>query len=202
MNKIPTICFDDIYDFCLEVENEFFGRYHSLKDNDVIDITVIAKYEKARKMMAFFAEDDFELANVEFHDPNCDGYEDEYIITLCYGLSDNEEKEIWCEPAKNENGYLITEGQAVYILDECNKDMIPKVLGDKTFIVELDNEDLDDEDDDEFSDDLEIGTYHCNEDCENCHEYDKDDKDDDYVTIKLDKFDVEMLHKLYNIFGI
>lgn len=198
MNNIPTICFDDMYDFCEEVMQEFYGRYYSVKKYSTIDITVIAKYAKAREIITFFAEDDFELANVEFHDPNCDGYEDEYIITLCYGLSDNDAKEIWCEPARNESGYLLTEGQAVYILDECNKDMIPKVLGDKTFIVELDNED--DEDDDEFSDDLELGTYHCNEDCENCHEYDKDD--DDYVTIKLDKSDVEILHKLYNIFGI
>lgn len=200
MNKIPTICYEDIYEFCEDVDHEF-KKYldKAIKNNSTIDIAIVVKYKNAREIINVLVDFGYEIANVSIHDSIMSGYSDEYIVSLCYGLNHSDVPEIWCEPAKNDKGYLLTEGQAVYILDECNKDMIPKVLGDKTFIVEIDSDDEEDLDD-EFSDDLELGAYHCNEDCENCHEYDKDD--DDYVTIKLDKSDVEILHKLYNIFGI
>ena len=197
MNNIPTIKFDDIYEFCTTVDDEFHRYYYAMKENCYVDITIIVKYAKAREVINYFTtEEGFELANVNFHDPDFDGYNDEYLVTLCCGLSNNDSKEIWCEPAKNEDGYIINEGNIVYLFDECNSTMIPQVQGDKTYIVELD-EDLDEDFDDEFLDDLELG-YHCNEDCENCYEYDKDD----YVTIELSKDEVELLHKLYHIFNI
>lgn len=202
MKNIPTICFDDIYEFCIEVNETFHRYYFDTKKNNSVNITVVAKYAKAREIISYFTtEEGFELANVNFHDPDFDGYNDEYLVALCCGLSDNDSKEIWCEPAKKDNDYILSEGNVVYVLDECNSAMIPKVQGDKTFIVELEedlDEDFEDNFDNEFSDDLELGTKFykgCDKDCTiHC--------DDGYINIRLDKDDVKTLTMLYRIFDI
>ena len=31
MNKIPTICFEDIYEFCESLDSEFNRRYYAFK---------------------------------------------------------------------------------------------------------------------------------------------------------------------------
>ena len=46
MNKIPTICFDDVYEFCEVIDSEFKKRYYASKWNEAVDISMFAKYEK------------------------------------------------------------------------------------------------------------------------------------------------------------
>ena len=196
--NIKTICYDDIYEFCDMVDTEFQRRYYTARKNDsTVDIVIVAKHDNARKLINIFAAYDYEIANMDFHDPEYDGYEDEYIISLCYGLSDNGEMEIWCEPAKRKDDYLILGGDVVYILDECNSKITTSVESDEIYFVELEDE-IENEYD-EFMHDLECGN--CNGDCESYSEYDTGD-DEEYVNVKLSKEDAETLHKLYHIFGL
>ena len=99
MNKIPTICFEDIYEFCEAMDSEFNRRYYASKSDESVDISIFAKYDNARKIINILTDYDYELANINFHDPEIDGYEDEFIITLCARISNHDTPEIWVEPA-------------------------------------------------------------------------------------------------------
>lgn len=170
-----------------------------MKDNSTVDIAIAAKYDTSRKIINILTDYGFEIANIDFHDAICDGYEDEFVISLCYGLNHSNAMEIWCEPAKRENEYIIFDGDEIYIFDECNSKIMNKVESNDVYIVELHDEI--EKEYDEFIDDLELGN--CNGDCESCHEYNvSDDTDDEYVNLKLTKDEAETLHKLYHVFGL
>ena len=51
MNKIPTICFEDVYEFCEVVDSEFNRRYYASKSDEAVDISIFAKYDNARKII-------------------------------------------------------------------------------------------------------------------------------------------------------
>ena len=200
MNKIPTICYEDIYEFCEDVDHEF-KKYldKAIKNNSTIDIAIVVKYKNAREIINVLVDFGYEIANVSIHDSIMSGYSDEYIVSLCYGLNHSDVPEIWCEPAKNDKGYLLNEGDIVYIFDECNSKVVPQVESDRTYFVELEDEIKDEYDD--FADDLECGN------CEECHFCDDSDdeesaKDDKYVTVRLSKCAAEDLDRLYHIFGL
>ena len=199
MNKIPTICYEDIYEFCASLNFEFENRYEMADEDDTISISVVAKYDNARNIINILTGYGYEIANMEFHDPEYDGYKDEYIITICVRLSNNDIMEIWCEPAKRKDDYLILGGDIVYILNECNIKVVKKIESDKIYFVELEDE-IEDEYDD-FADDLECGN------CEECHIFDdsdmeENDKDDEYVNLKLTRDEMETLHMLCHIFDV
>lgn len=198
--KSKTICYDDIFEFCEDVDSSFLRKYYAaIKDNSTVDIAIAAKYDTSRKIINILTDYGFEIANIDFHDAICDGYKDEFVIFLYYGLNHSNAMEIWCEPAKCENGYIIFGGDEIYIFDECNSKIMNKVESNDVYIVELHDE-IEKEYDD-FTDDLELGN--CNGDCESCHEYNvNDDTDDEYVNLKLTKDEAETLHKLYHIFGL
>ncbi|HAU84211.1 MAG TPA: hypothetical protein DCW90_01475, partial [Lachnospiraceae bacterium] len=147
MNKIPTICYEDIYEFCASLNFEFENRYEMADEDDTISISVVAKYDNARNIINILTGYGYEIANMEFHDPEYDGYKDEYIITICVRLSNNDIMEIWCEPAKRKDDYLILGGDIVYILNECNIKVVKKIESDKIYFVELEDE-IEDEYDD------------------------------------------------------
>ena len=198
--KSKTICYDDIFEFCEDVDSSFLRKYYAaMKDNSTVDIAIVAKYDTSRKIINILTDYGFEIANIDFHDEICDGYKDEFVISLCYGLNHSNAMEIWCEPAKCENGYIIFGGDEIYIFDECNSKIMNKVESNDVYIVELHDEI--EKEYDEFTDELELGN--CNGDCESCHEYNvNDDTDDEYVNLKLTKDEAETLHKLYHIFGL
>lgn len=198
--KSKTICYDDIFEFCEDVDSSFLRKYYAaMKDNSTVDIAIAAKYDTSRKIINILTDYGFEIAKIDFHDAICDGYEDEFVIFLCYGLNHSNAMEFWCEPAKRENGYIIFDGDEIYIFDECNSKIMNKVESNDVYIVELHDEI--EKEYDEFTDDLELGN--CNGDCESCHEYNvNDDTDDEYVNLKLTKDEAETLHKLYHIFGL
>lgn len=195
-----TICYDDIFEFCEDVDSSFLRKYYAaMKDNSTVDIAIAAKYDTSRKIINILTDYGFEIANIDFHDAICDGYEDEFVISLCYGLNDSDAMEIWCEPAKRDSEYIIFDGDEIYIFDECNSKIMNKVESDDVYVVELHDEI--EKEYDEFSDDLELGN--CNCDCESCHEYNvSNDTDDEYVNLRLTKDEAETLHKLYHVFGL
>lgn len=126
--KSKTICYDDIFEFCEDVDSSFLRKYYAaMKDNSTVDIAIVAKYDTSRKIINILTDYGFEIANIDFHDAICDGYKDEFVISLCYGLNHSNAMEIWCEPAKCENGYIIFGGDEIYIFDECNSKIMNKV---------------------------------------------------------------------------
>lgn len=200
MNKIPTICYEDIYEFCEDVDSEF-EKYldKAIEKDGTVDIPILAKYKNAREIINILVDFGYEIANVSIHDSIMNGYADEYIVSLCYGLNHSDVPEIWCQPAKDDKGYYLNQGDAIYILDECNSKVISQIESDRTYIVELEDE-IEDEYDD-FVDDLECGN------CEECYMYnDSDDeeneKDDEYVTIELTPEEAAIWDMLYHSFSL
>lgn len=97
--KSKTICYDNIFEFCEDVDSSFLRKYYAaMKDNSTVDIAIAAKYGTSRKIINILTDYGFEIANIDFHDAICDGYEDEFVISLCYGLNHSNAMEIWCEP--------------------------------------------------------------------------------------------------------
>ena len=44
--KSKTICYDDIFEFCEDVDSSFLRKYYAaIKDNSTVDIAIAAKYD-------------------------------------------------------------------------------------------------------------------------------------------------------------
>ena len=145
---IKTLHFEDYGEFACIVS----GAYDRVKlDDKYTSVNVIAKYEDAKEIICKLVEMGYGISFItDFADPGFDGYDDAFVISL---LDD----EIWCEPVKREKGYIFVEAEVVYIFDDCNSKIIPKIESDEVYEVEMSDE-YDDCDNDE-----------CN--CCNCHEY-------------------------------
>lgn len=136
--KIKTLHFEDYEDFACAVSD----TYDRVKSNDEYNsVDVVAKYEDTKEIIRELVGIGYGIAFIDkFGDPEWDGYDDAFVISL---LDD----EIWCEPVKRENGYIFVEADVVYIFDDCNSKIIPKIEADEICEVE-------------------IGDF--NYDCENC----------------------------------
>lgn len=136
--KIKTLHFEDYEDFACAVSD----TYDRVKSNDEYNsVDVVAKYEDTKEIIRELVGIGYGIAFIDkFGDPEWDGYDDAFVISL---LDD----EIWCEPVKRENGYIFVEADVVYIFDDCNSKIIPKIEADEICEVEIGD---------------------CNYDCENC----------------------------------
>lgn len=139
---IKTLYFEDYEDFACAVSD----AYDRVKSDDVYNsVDVVAKYEDAKEIIRELVGIGYGIAFIDkFGDPEWDGYDDAFVISL---LDD----EIWCEPVKRENGYIFVEADVVYIFDDCNSKIIPKIEADEIYEVEIGD---------------------CNYDCENCEYHD------------------------------
>lgn len=145
---IKTLHFEDYEYFACAVSNTYDG----IKSNDKYNsVDVVAKYEDTKEIIREFIEMGYGIAFIDkFSDPEWDGYDDAFVISL---LDD----EIWCEPVKRKDGYIFVEADVVYIFDDCNSKIIPKIESDEVYEVEIGNE---------YDD--------CDSDCENCDYHDVD----------------------------
>lgn len=139
---IKTLHFEDYEDFACAVSDV----YDRVKSDDAYNsVDVVAKYEDAKEIIRELIGIGYGIAFIDkFGDPEWDGYDDAFVISL---LDD----EIWCEPVKRENGYIFVEADVVYIFDDCNSKIIPKIEADEIYEVEIGD---------------------CNYDCENCEYHD------------------------------
>ena len=145
---IKTLHFEDYEDFACAV-SDVYDRVKS--DDKYNSVDVIAKYEDAKEIICELVGMGYGIAFInELADPEYDGYDDAFVISL---LDD----EIWCEPVKRKNGYIFVEADVVYIFDDCNSKIIPKIEADDVYEVEIGNE---------YDD--------CDGDCENCNCHDVD----------------------------
>ena len=135
---IKTLHFEDYEDFACAVSD----TYDRVKSNDEYNsVDVVAKYEDAKEIIRELIGIGYGIAFInELADPEWDGYDDAFVVSL---LDD----EIWCEPVKLKDDYIFVEADVVYIFDDCNSKIIPKIEADDVYEVEIGNE-YDDCDDD------------------------------------------------------
>ncbi len=144
---IKTLHFEYYEDFAC-VMSDIYDRVKS--DDEYNSVDVVAKYEDAKEIIRELIEMGYGIAFIDgFGNPEWDGYDDAFVISL---LDD----EIWCEPVKRKDGYIFVEADVVYIFDDCNSKIIPKIEADEVYEVEVGNE---------YDD--------CDGDCENCPAHDE-----------------------------
>lgn len=139
---IKTLHFEDYEDFSCAV-SDVYDRVKS--DDEYNSVDVVAKYEDTKEIIRELIGMGYGIAFInELADPEWDGYDDAFVISL---LDD----EIWCEPVKRKDGYIFVEADVVYVFDDCNSKIIPKIESDEVYEVE-------------------VGDYDdCDGDCENCN---------------------------------
>lgn len=144
---IKTLHFEDYEDFACAVAD----TYDRVKSDDKYNsVDVVAKYEDTKEIIRELVGMGYGIAFInELANPEYDGYDDAFVISL---LDD----EIWCEPVKRKNGYIFVEADVVYIFDDCNSKIVPKIESDEIYEVEVGNE---------YDD--------CDGDCENCPAHDE-----------------------------
>lgn len=140
---IKTLHFENYEDFACAV-SDTYDRVKS--DDEYNSVDIVAKYEDVKEIIRELVGIGYGIAFIDkFGNPEWDGYDDAFVISL---LDD----EIWCEPVKRDNGYIFIEADVVYIFDDCNSKIIPKIESDEIYEVEIGNE---------YDD--------CDGDCENCN---------------------------------
>lgn len=139
---IKTLHFKDYEDFACAVSD----AYDKVKSNDEYNsVDVVAKYEDAKEIIRELIRIGYGIAFIdEFGDSEWDGYDDAFAVSLL-------DNEIWCEPVKRNDKYIFVEADVVYIFDDCNSKIIPKIESDEVYEVEIGNE---------YDD--------CDGECENC----------------------------------
>lgn len=144
---IKTLHFEGYEDFACAV-SDVYDRVKS--DDEYNSVYVVAKYEDAKEIIRELIGIGYGIAFInELADPERDGYDDAFAVSL---LDD----EIWCEPVKRDDGYIFIEADVVYIFDDCNSKIIPKIEADEVYEVGIGNE---------YDD--------CDGDCENCPAHDE-----------------------------
>lgn len=145
---IKTLYFEDYEDFACAV-SDTYDRVKS--DDEYNSVDVIAKYEDAKEIIRELVGLGYGIALIdELINPEWNGYDDAFVISLY-------DDEIWCEPVKRDDEYIFVEADVVYIFDDCNSRIIPKIEADEVYEVEIGNE---------YDD--------CDGDCENCACHDVD----------------------------
>lgn len=140
---IKTLHFENYEDFACAV-SDTYDRVKS--DDEYNSVDIVAKYEDVKEIIRELVGIGYGIAFIDkFGNPEWDGYDDSFVISL---LDDD----IWCEPVKRDDKYIFVEADVVYIFDDCNSKIIPKIEADEVYEVEIGNE---------YDD--------CNGDCENCN---------------------------------
>lgn len=143
---IKTLHFENYEDFACAV-SDVYDRVKS--DDEYNSVDVVAKYEDAKEIIRELVGIGYDIAFIDkFGNPEWDGYDDSFVISL---LDD----EIWCKPVKRDDKYIFIEADVVYIFDDCNSKIIPKIESDEVYEVGIGNYD------------------DCDGDCENCNCYDE-----------------------------
>ena len=131
---IKTLHFEDYEDFACAV-SDTYDRVKS--DNEYNSVDVVARYEDAKEIIRELIGIGYGIAFInELANPEWDNYDDAFVI----GLLDDE---IWCEPVKRKDGYIFVEADIVYIFDNCNSKIIPKIEADEVYEVEIGDFDYD-----------------------------------------------------------
>lgn len=194
---IKTLHFENYEDFACAV-SDTYDRVKS--DDEYNSVDIVAKYEDVKEIIRELVGMGYGIAFIDkFGDSEWDGYDDAFVISL---LDD----EIWCEPVKRENGYIFVEADVVYIFDDCNSKIVPKIESNEVYEVGI-GEDNDDCDGDCKNCDCHDATYlHTSEDEDgNTHGFTASRSDGDsytsYSFYSSDELSHEDIQKMLKAFG-
>lgn len=193
VNKIRNKSYESIWELCEDVVHTYESLNRFPSNENTTDTSLIAKYDEAKEIISHFCKLEYDIAFCQLANPECDGYIDEYIISIYDG-------EIWCEPFKREDGYIFDESDFLYILDNCNSKALEKCDSKHIFEVSIE---------DDESEDV------CDEECAFCKECNEDDDmhgftatrndDNGFTTLSFystEKLDSDEMMDLLEIFGL
>lgn len=104
-------------------------------------IAIIAKYDDARKIIMQLVQNGFILKEISaLESPECSGYHDEFIISICNFDGDFE---IWCEPMKYDDTYIDDESLTTFVLSNCSSRIIPHCDAQHKYDVRIGEEGAD-----------------------------------------------------------
>lgn len=150
--KTRTFCELDDLAFDANETLEEVEREYDKEDVNGGMVTVIAQYQDARELLACFITLGYDLDYIDLEDPEYNGYNDAFIITI-YGAL------VSCEKFKRESGYINDESDATYLFDNCNSKIIPHIKSKTVYEVHMmeDESDIDEyDDDDDFWEDDDL----------------------------------------------
>lgn len=122
--KMTERTYDDICELCEDIVCSYV---------EDADVCVIAKYDEAKRIITELCSMDLVLTSCILHNPEFEGYEDEYIIDIFLD-------EVWCEPAKRDGEYIYTDSYVTYVLDNCNSKLLSKVKTEHLYDVHIEDE--------------------------------------------------------------
>ena len=132
MKKINFEDYEDFTDAVADIYNDFCD------DDNFDDVSVIAKYDDAREIITELICKGYEIHSIELNDPEFDGYDEEYIISLC---NTGDDGDIWCEPMVREGSYITDESSVIYVLDNCSSDVLKHLDGKFIYEVSIGEDD-------------------------------------------------------------
>lgn len=107
-------------------------KYDS-KTDEFADISVIAKYDEANKIIKELLCMGYDVESVMLHREDIEDYWDEYIISLNFDG-------VWCEKFKRDNGYFTEDSNITYISNECNSACVPYIKSKVVYAFEIGEE--------------------------------------------------------------
>lgn len=148
---IKALRFDDYEDLAMALAD----KYDEIKDNEdsISDytptVTYIAKYDEAKKIISELVGMGYPLYSItEFSHPDFSGYYDEYSVSIY-------DNELWIEPMKRKDGYILEESYICYIADNCNSKVLKYISTPMRYEVQIGNDYSDN------NDDGKCACYHC-----------------------------------------
>lgn len=131
--KIDILNFETYEDLACKIADDFDAITDEAKN-----VSVIAKYKDARRILAELICLGYQIGQIHsFEDPDCDGYCDEYIISL----SDLDRASVWCEPFMREGKYIYDDSVVAYVFDDCNSKCLKKMTNKIAYSVSVGCED-------------------------------------------------------------
>ena len=127
---MEKLCFEDYEELACYI----CSTYDTLKlDDELSDVAIIAKYEDTRQIIKEILCLGYDIHSISMHDVECDGYDSEYIITLC-------ENELWIEPMLRNDRYITDTSSIIYIFNTCSSKVIPYCKGDIVYEISIGDE--------------------------------------------------------------
>lgn len=142
---MKSLSFKTVEDFCYEVSSVYDNM--ELDDEfDIKDLSIIAKYDEAAVIIGELVHCGYTIHSMNLQDPEYDGYDDEFIISLCT----LDGKDIWCEPMLRETEYINDESKYIYVMGNTSVKVLDHLYSKNIYDVYIDE--FDENEDDECSD--------------------------------------------------
>lgn len=120
---MKRIEFETYEDFVCEVAD----KLDAVKEVDEYgDIAIIAKYNEANIIVRELLCMGYNIAGIHLGKEEFEEYWDEYIVSITNIDGDTE---VWCEPFKHDDKYIIDDSTITFVMDNCSSACIPNCKG-------------------------------------------------------------------------